>query len=356
MKKFISFTFCVLAILIIFIYALEMMALPNFARWLNHHSSYLTGLFVTYVIVMVLWIRHQRKKYQLQFPNERKQGNLQLDLNTKTFSESRLFFILIGVFLLYCGAVLFFFAWSIQNLNILVSGLSFGCLGIVAILIWAYQRNNKWKLERSLQAQETLSFKLRSIRSQLNPHFMFNALTSIQNLVNKNDNDAANHYLTLFADLTRKVLSSSDQDVISIEEELKILDDYLQMEQLRFGFQYLITVDDNMNIANTEIPAMLLQPFVENAVKHGVAALQEKGIIELLINKHGNDVVLSVTDNGEGFDKSSVQNSQNSFGLKLSEERIALLNQVNKRQPLTLAIDSLRTGTTITLKLANLLS
>jgi hypothetical protein len=226
----------------------------------------------------------------------------------------------------------------------------------VALLFWAYSRNSKRKLTRSNQAKESINLKLKSIRSQLNPHFMFNALTSIQNLMNKNETEAANNYLAMFANLTRKVLNTSEQELISMEDELKILEDYLQMEQLRFGFQYQIKVDDSINIANTDIPAMLLQPFVENAIKHGVAALQQKGVIQVLINKQENDLILSVTDNGQGFNKTEVQNHKTTFGLKLSEERIALLNQVHKDQPVTLNIDSKTTGTIITIKLANLLS
>ncbi|MDB5122502.1 MAG: hypothetical protein JWP94_631 [Mucilaginibacter sp.] len=229
-------------------------------------------------------------------------------------------------------------------------------LSCLTLLFWAYRRNNKRKLGRSIQAKESINLKLRSIRSQLNPHFMFNALTSIQNLMNKDDTKAANHYLAMFADLTRKVLNTSEQELISLEDELKIVEDYLQMEQLRFGFQYQIKVDDSINIANTDIPAMLLQPFVENAVKHGIATLQQKGMIQVLINKQESDLVLSVTDNGQGFNKTAVQNNITSFGLKLSEERIALLNQVYKDQPVTLNIDSKPTGTIITINLTNLLS
>jgi sensor histidine kinase YesM len=212
------------------------------------------------------------------------------------------------------------------------------------------------KLQQSIQEKESVNLKLRSIRSQLNPHFMFNALTSIQGLMNKNDIPAANHYLALFANLTRNVLNTSDQDLISLEDELKIQEDYLQMEQLRFGFQYNVKVGEDINIANTEIPAMLLQPFVENAVKHGVASMQQNGSIQVQVDKQGNNLVLSVTDNGKGFDKEQVTQQKGSLGLKLSEERIALLNQVNPDQPAILSIDLKQTGTTIAITLINLFS
>lgn len=226
-------------------------------------------------------------------------------------------------------------------------------LGGVVLLFWGFRRNSRIKLARSMQARQTTQLQLKSIRSQLNPHFMFNALTSIQNLMNKNDTKAANHYLAKFADLTRTVLDSSDQELISLEDELKILDDYLQMEKLRFGFQYQIEVDNAINIANTEVPAMLLQPFVENGVKHGVSGLLEKGLILIHIWKDGKGIVLKVVDNGKGFDRASGVNMERAFGIKLSEERIVLLNKVYKGQPSSLQIESGATGTAITIRLAN---
>ncbi|RYZ93666.1 MAG: hypothetical protein EOP47_29350, partial [Sphingobacteriaceae bacterium] len=194
-----------------------------------------------------------------------------------------------------------------------------------ALLFFIYYRRNRAKLRRAAQEKQTAGLKLRSIRAQLNPHFMFNALSSIQNLVNKNDIAGANHYLTKFAGLTRRVLDSGNDELISLEEELQVLDDYLQMEQLRFGFNYQLYIDEELNIANTEIPAMLLQPFVENAVKHGVSALKEKGQVGVSIVKDGRDILFTVLDNGKGFEKSNVHTG---YGLKLSEERVALLTQL----------------------------
>ena len=234
---------------------------------------------------------------------------------------------------------------------LLTSGLTVIYLVGVTVANGVFRRNDKLKLEKARQDQENVSLKLRSIRSQLNPHFMFNALTSIQNLMNKNDVPAANHYLTLFADLTRKVLSTGEQSLISLVDELKIQEDYLQMEQLRFGFKYNIQVSGSINTDNTEIPAMLLQPFVENAVKHGVGANGQMGVINITIDKHTNDLILAVADNGKGFDKIASQDQTTSFGLKLSEQRIELLNQLNKDQPVTLNIDSTPTGTRVTITL-----
>jgi hypothetical protein len=221
----------------------------------------------------------------------------------------------------------------------------------VVLLFGGYYRRNQVKLLRAAQEKQTAGLKLQSIRAQLNPHFMFNALTSIQNLVNKNDIAGANHYLSKFAGLTRRVLDTGNEGLLSLEQELTILDDYLQMEQLRFGFEFNITVDSSINSANVEIPAMLLQPFAENAVKHGVAILKDKGKIEVAITREEKDLLFCITDNGKWIDKSN-DDVISGYGLKLSEERVALLNQLYKEQPLSLTINK-QPATVVCIRLSN---
>jgi LytS/YehU family sensor histidine kinase len=181
---------------------------------------------------------------------------------------------------------------------------------------------------------------------------MFNALTSIQNLVNKNDIEGANHYLSKFAGLTRQVLDTGNDELLSLEQEITILADYLQMEQLRFGFKYEIKVDEALNKANTDIPAMLLQPFVENAVKHGVAVLKEAGIIKISIIREAKDIIFAIKDNGKWINQDS-PGEINGYGVKLSEERVALLNQLYKDQPVSLNIDTQGPGTVVSIRLSN---
>ncbi|GAA4091826.1 hypothetical protein GCM10022392_12230 [Mucilaginibacter panaciglaebae] len=231
-----------------------------------------------------------------------------------------------------------------------------GALVLIGLLFWLYRRQANIKLARSVQAKQNVNLKMRSIRAQLNPHFMFNALTSIQNLVNKKDMEGANHYLSRFASLTRKVLNTGERELISLEDELKILDDYLQMEQLRFGFRYRIEADAQINQANTEVPAMLLQPFVENAVKHGVSDLRDRGEVVVAVRKENKNLRLIITDNGIGFQPKAEAQNGNSFGLKLSEERIELLNQLYTGSPFSLSIDSDADGTMVVITLTDWIS
>ena len=192
--------------------------------------------------------------------------------------------------------------------------------------------------------------KLKTIRAQLNPHFIFNALSSIQGLINKKDIPAANKYLGDFADLLREGLHAKDIEYISIEQEIKLLDTYLQLEQLRFNFTYSINAEPSLPLFETNIPALLLQPMAENAVKHGVAVLQNKGAIKIFFAQEGKNLVVSIEDNGGGFD---TKQKTKGFGISLTQERIALLNDVNNGRRIELKIDSTSTGTKVYLFFKN---
>ncbi|PJJ83168.1 sensor histidine kinase [Mucilaginibacter auburnensis] len=211
-----------------------------------------------------------------------------------------------------------------------------------------FRNRHKRKLEKEAQNRHIATLQLQSVRVQLNPHFIFNALAGIQNLINKNAIEDANKYLSRLARLTRNVLDGAQKELISIEKETDLLDDYLQMEQTRFGFNYSINVDEQID-QQIEIPAMLLQPFVENAVKHGISALKESGRVDVSITQNNTDIVLKVADNGSGF-KGEPENGK---GIKLCRERIALFNAIHKNTFILLNIEQTNTGTVITIELKN---
>lgn len=217
---------------------------------------------------------------------------------------------------------------------------------IFLIILFLIKRKNKKKLAEIKQQKTTAKLQLSSIRSQLNPHFLFNALSGIQNLMNKNDIENTNKYLSKFARLTRNVLD--DKELISLSQEKTLLEDYLQMEQLRFGFQYEIIHSNDLDLATIEIPSMLLQPLVENAVKHGISQQGNAGKIRIEFMKQANDLNMSVSDNGNGFDS---KKSYPGLGLQLSNNRIALLNDIYQENQFILAIQSGSEGTKIDLTL-----
>ncbi len=220
-------------------------------------------------------------------------------------------------------------------------------LALLFLLVFYLVKNrNKKRLALKEQQENITKLKLNAIRSQLNPHFLFNALASIQNLMNKNEIDNANKYLAKFARLTRMVLD--EKELISLSQEKDLLDDYLQMEQLRFGFKYEINQSDILELDNIEIPNMLLQTFVENAVKHGITQRAEHGEIIINFVKKENDLILIVTDNGNGFEPTA---NSVGLGLQLSKNRIDLLNNMYKENQFILAILSNSEGTKISITL-----
>ena len=197
-----------------------------------------------------------------------------------------------------------------------------GSIALFALIISRFIY--EYRLRKQKEKQERISLELKTVRSQLNPHFIFNSLSSIQSLINKNEIENANNYLSGFANLLRTTLTSGDADNTSLTEELKTLENYLQLEQLRFHFKYNIYADDTINKNTTAIPSLVWLPLVENAVKHGIASLKEKGIIEIKFTRHENDLKVTITDNSDGF---IVPSSKDGYGLKLTKDRIKLLNR-----------------------------
>ncbi len=227
-------------------------------------------------------------------------------------------------------------------------GIVVSAIFIVLVVFTIYRVRQRQLLAKEAQNRQIATLQLQSVRAQLNPHFMFNALAGIQNLVNKNDMEGANKYLAKFARITRNVLDDNHKELVSIEHETDMLNDYLQMEQMRFGFNYSIDIDAHID-QQVEIPTMLLQPFAENAVKHGVSALKDKGMITVTISATKHSFVLSVQDNGKGFGA----NPGNGKGIKLCEERINLLNSIYKNSGITLHKQSDNRGTLIIIELKN---
>lgn len=205
---------------------------------------------------------------------------------------------------------------------------------ILFVLLFILQKR---KAANELAKKAKLQLELQAIHAQLNPHFVFNALSSIQGLINKNDIAGANSYLGDFAGLLRKSLSSNNREQTPLAEEINTLETYLKLEQLRFNFSYKINISSEVNIYETELPSLLLQPLIENSIKHGISALKEKGEIILDVARNANDMHIVLTDNGKGFDSKS---GTNGLGMKLTADRIKLLNQMNRGQQIVFEINT----------------
>ena len=221
-------------------------------------------------------------------------------------------------------------------------------IGFIYLLLRSRQEKMKLKLEK-LQKQE-IQAELKSIRSQFNPHFVFNALNSIQGLITKNDMEGANKYLTEFSMLLREALTESGRENINLKNELKLIETYIKLEQLRFGFTYSIQVDDSIDLNITEVPVLLSQPLIENAIKHGIASMYDKGELQVLVEKSGLDLNIIITDNGKGFDTTK---EINGHGINLTEERISILNKTISEQKIEMTINTSATGTKSSLLFQN---
>ncbi|MEM7371505.1 MAG: two-component regulator propeller domain-containing protein [Bacteroidota bacterium] len=171
-----------------------------------------------------------------------------------------------------------------------------------------------------------------ALASQMDHHFTFNSLNSIQRFVTENDTQSALYFISRFGKLMRRMLNQARQNYITIEEEIDTLDLYLSLESLRTRnkFSYEFQVDPNLDIYNTEMPANLLQPYVENAIWHGLMPKEEQGSILLTFSLHGKDILIILEDDGIGRKKSRELQSKSKFahksrGMKINEERLETL-------------------------------
>jgi sensor histidine kinase YesM len=178
-------------------------------------------------------------------------------------------------------------------------------LGITGIVLYLRQRQ-QWKAQQQqLQSiQQKTELEMQLFRTQMNPHFFFNALYSIQNYVLNNNALESSRYLGKFARLTRAILEWNAQPFVLIEKEITILEDYLSLEQLRFEGRFTYTIHCSEEIAsNYQIPTMILQPFLENAIIHGLSKISLPGLITITFteNTATNTLQVSIDDNGIGI-------------------------------------------------------
>ncbi len=176
---------------------------------------------------------------------------------------------------------------------------------------------------------------LKSLRSQMNPHFIFNALNSVNQFIAVNDERAANKFLSDFSKLMRLVLDNSQKDFITLAEEQEIISLYLKLEHNRFRdkFNYTFEVDDEITLDSVEIPPMLIQPYIENAIWHGLRYKEEIGQLDVKFILKDEKIIIEIADNGIGRKKSAElktanQKSHKSTGISNTQERVSIINKV----------------------------
>ena len=270
-----------------------------------------------------------------------KHDNLKIDLQTIQFEIKKPFWLK-PLFLFGFGFVFFGLIYTFYKLQIL-----------------KLEKRNQLLLEKVNLEKNLNQSKLKAIKSQMNPHFFYNALNTIQSFILSNDKKQAVSYLSKFSNLTRTILEMTEKETISIAEEVKTLSLYLDIEKARFeeDFNYHILVDDEIDAENIKIPTMLLQPYVENAVKHGLLHKQGEKAVTIHFQKETEHIKISIDDNGIGRQKSTELNAiknknHNSFATEAMQNRVNLLNQYNQKNISIQYIDKTNlnnqsTGTTV---------
>ena len=246
--------------------------------------------------------------------------NLKIDLQTIQFEIKKPFWLK-PIFLFGFGFVFLGLIYTFYKLQIL-----------------KLEKRNQLLLEKVNLEKNLNQSKLKAIKSQMNPHFFYNALNTIQSFILSNEKKQAVSYLSKFSNLTRTILEMTEKETISIAEEVKTLSLYLDIEKARFeeDFNYHILVDDEIDAENIKIPTMLLQPYVENAVKHGLLHKLGKKAVTIHFQKETEHIKISIDDNGIGRQKSTELNAiknknHNSFATEAMQNRVNLLNQYNQK-------------------------
>lgn len=207
---------------------------------------------------------------------------------------------------------------------------------VAAIVAALFRQEARKRITQQLEyTSRMLALEQQALNSSMNRHFIFNALNSIQYYINRQDRLSANKYLSSFAKLIRKNLDSSQSNFTTLADELERINLYLSLENMRFPdkFEYHLQVDSSIDTHQVKIPAMLFQPYLENSIWHGILPKKEKGNLELSVRKQGEDVIIRITDDGIGIEKSremraSAESQHIPQGMLINRNRIDLFRKM----------------------------
>ena len=207
---------------------------------------------------------------------------------------------------------------------------------LASVISFIFYKRRKDAIEKNKEAQfntQVADTEMKALRAQMNPHFIFNSLNSINDYIDKHDTAKATLYTTRFAKLMRMILENSEQKEIPLADDLHALELYMQLESMRMDnkFSYEIKVDSNIDQENTLIPPLILQPFVENSIWHGIVKKEGSGNILIHIQKEGAMINCIVEDNGVGMQAEGTENTERKqLGMKLTRARIDIINKLKK--------------------------
>ena len=207
------------------------------------------------------------------------------------------------------------------------------------IVKWRVKTVRKQERIKAAHEKDMLELEARAMRAQMNPHFIFNSMNSIKSLMQEKEIDKGVIYLTTFSKLIRTLFNNADKKEISLYDEIETCKLYLQLEALRFdaSFSYAVRVDDDIDLKSIRVPALIIQPFIENAIWHGIIPKGANGHIELSVQQENHSVEIVIDDSGIGRE-ASMQNkptgglAHQSKGVNLTQSRLELDNLLQQRQ------------------------
>ena len=187
--------------------------------------------------------------------------------------------------------------------------------------------------------QQAAELEMQALRAQMNPHFIFNSLNSINRFILQNNKTLASEYLTKFSKLVRMILQNSQAPLIPLESELESLQLYLELETVRFDhhFEFKINIHDDLDISSVKVPPLIIQPYTENAIWHGLMHKEEKGHLSIDIEQSNDELLLKITDDGIGRKEAAILAAKSttrhkSMGLKITADRIAMLQRLDRNE------------------------
>jgi hypothetical protein len=206
----------------------------------------------------------------------------------------------------------------------------------IVFVFYRNRREAKFRAEEAELKQQVAEMEMKALRAQINPHFIFNCLNSIHRFMDANKLDQAGEYLIKFSNLIRMVLENSMHREVELNDDLFTLRLYIEMEQVRmnYTFDYEISVDPSVDVYHTLVPPLIIQPFVENSIWHGLNNKAEQGTLRVSVSRRDDTLVYSIEDDGVKPKLAEAVLEQNvkkkSLGMSLTKERLDILNQTHK--------------------------
>jgi len=212
-------------------------------------------------------------------------------------------------------------------------------LGIYSFVRWRIRSIRKQEQLKGKYEKELLELEAKALRAQMNPHFIFNCMNSIKALIQKGEQEKSILYLTTFSKLIRTIFQNSDKREITLYDEIETCRLYTQLENMRFGnkFNYEFYIAQALDLKSIMIPALIIQPFIENAIWHGIMPKEDGGVVTVNIDKSDHNIRCTIDDNGIGRETSiqnkflSADSSHQSKGEHLTQARLNLDNLLNER-------------------------